>query len=417
MQTLSHDVMNRLQQIGGEGSVVVEGTVNEYADITVNSVPANLFEDPLLSPPGYRYRAPVPVVTGANTITVTATDQDQDVATTQWSINVPASQRTFTYDANGNMLTDSAGRVFTWDAKNRLKSVTVSGTTYEWDYDYRDRRVREFVYASGGSKPTIPAKQFIWHGNDIVQERVGTSATAGTISRNHFFGGFTIGATVSTAAKYQTFTDHLGHVREVVAASGTNPAIGTVLTRYEYSPYQGPTKVYQFPGTNVEATFQTIGRYYHHEPSGLELALYRAYDPELGRWISEDPLEEEGGLNLYGFVEGGPIGSIDRLGLIGSGNGIYLPGISPGLPGNPGWRPSPSRPGKRDCEREYLACAGRGVVVCSTFKALLKPEMKCLGPFADWTENIVTGFAALGYKWACDTQKKDCEDWNKNNGY
>jgi uncharacterized protein RhaS with RHS repeats len=135
----------------------------------------------------------------------------------------------------------------------------------------------------------VAAKQ--WHDNEIVQERTGTSATAGTISRNHYYGGFTIGATVSTAAKYQTFTDHLGHVREVVASSGTNPAIGTVLTRYEYSPYQGPTKVYQFPGTNVEATFQTIRRYYHHEPSGLELALYRAYDAELGRWISEDPIE------------------------------------------------------------------------------------------------------------------------------
>jgi RHS repeat-associated protein len=160
----------------------------------------------------------------------------------------------------------------------------------------------------------IPAKQFVWHDNEIVQERVGTSATAGTIARNHYFGGFTIGATVSTAAKCQTFTDHLGHVREVVAASGTHPAIGTVLTRYEYSPYQGPTKVYQFPSTNVEATVQTIGRYYHHEPSGLELALYRAYDPELGRWISEDPLEEEGGLNLYEFVEGEPVGWLDDLG-------------------------------------------------------------------------------------------------------
>ena len=160
----------------------------------------------------------------------------------------------------------------------------------------------------------IAAKQR--YGNEILEERVGTSATAGTISRNHYYGGFTIGATVSTAAKYQTFTDHLGHVREVVAASGTNPAIGTVLTRYEYSPYQGPTKVYQFPGTNIEATFQTIGRYYHHEASGLELALYRAYDAELGRWISEDPLGEEGGLNLYGFVGNGPTNLIDLLGLV-----------------------------------------------------------------------------------------------------
>jgi RHS repeat-associated protein len=269
------------------------------------------------------FRKPISVTPGSNTVEISAVDEDDPPNTTTqtWSFTVPPPQRTFTYDANGNMLTDSFGRVFTWDGKNRLKTVTVSGTTYEWDYDYRDRRIREFVYASGGSKPTIPAKQFIWHDNDIVQERVGTSATAGTIARNHYFGGFTIGATISTAAKYQTFTDHLGHVREVVAASGTNPAIGTVLTRYEYSPYQGPTKVYQFPGTNVEATFQTIGRYYHHEPSGLELALYRAYDPKLGRWISEDPIEEEGGLNLYGFVGNGPIDGFDEYGLQGGRRG------------------------------------------------------------------------------------------------
>jgi len=29
---------------------------------------------------------------------------------------------------------------------------------------------------------------------------------------------------------------------------------------------------------------------------------YRFYNPELGRWINRDPIEEEGGLNLYGFV-------------------------------------------------------------------------------------------------------------------
>lgn len=52
-----------------------------------------------------------------------------------------------------------------------------------------------------------------------------------------------------------------------------------------------------------------------HERSGLELALYRAYDPELGRWLNEDPLEEEGGLNLYGYVENGPVMGIDPLGL------------------------------------------------------------------------------------------------------
>jgi RHS repeat-associated protein len=42
--------------------------------------------------------------------------------------------------------------------------------------------------------------------------------------------------------------------------------------------------------------------------------LYRYYDPLTGRWPSRDPIEERGGLNLYGFVGNDGIDSIDILG-------------------------------------------------------------------------------------------------------
>jgi RHS repeat-associated protein len=42
---------------------------------------------------------------------------------------------------------------------------------------------------------------------------------------------------------------------------------------------------------------------------------YRYYDPVTGRWPSRDPIEEKGGLNLYGFVGNGVIGYIDYLGM------------------------------------------------------------------------------------------------------
>jgi len=41
---------------------------------------------------------------------------------------------------------------------------------------------------------------------------------------------------------------------------------------------------------------------------------YRYYDPKTGRWPSRDPIEEEGGLNLYGFVGNDGLGKIDVLG-------------------------------------------------------------------------------------------------------
>jgi len=38
------------------------------------------------------------------------------------------------------------------------------------------------------------------------------------------------------------------------------------------------------------------------------------YDPYQGRWMNRDPIEENGGLNLYGFVGNDGIGKIDILG-------------------------------------------------------------------------------------------------------
>ena len=43
---------------------------------------------------------------------------------------------------------------------------------------------------------------------------------------------------------------------------------------------------------------------------------YRFYNPELGRWINRDPIEEDGGLNLYGFVGNDVLGKLDVLGNI-----------------------------------------------------------------------------------------------------
>jgi RHS repeat-associated protein len=52
--------------------------------------------------------------------------------------------------------------------------------------------------------------------------------------------------------------------------------------------------------------------------AGLSLARFRAYDPELGRWLSRDPLkaaELNQGPNLYVYVQNNPVNQVDPLGL------------------------------------------------------------------------------------------------------
>jgi RHS repeat-associated protein len=51
--------------------------------------------------------------------------------------------------------------------------------------------------------------------------------------------------------------------------------------------------------------------------ANLSLTQFRAYDPELGRWLSRDPLknaELKEGPNLYAYVANDPVNLIDPLG-------------------------------------------------------------------------------------------------------
>ncbi len=52
--------------------------------------------------------------------------------------------------------------------------------------------------------------------------------------------------------------------------------------------------------------------------SGLYYYGERYYAPQLGRWIAPDPAGLVDGLNVYGFVQGNPIGFVDKWGLVGS---------------------------------------------------------------------------------------------------
>ena len=63
-----------------------------------------------------------------------------------------------------------------------------------------------------------------------------------------------------------------------------------------------------------ELKFRFSTKYYDEE-TGFYYYGYRYYDPETGRWPSRDPIQERGGVNLYGFVGNDGVNYIDYLGM------------------------------------------------------------------------------------------------------
>lgn len=63
------------------------------------------------------------------------------------------------------------------------------------------------------------------------------------------------------------------------------------------------------------------------------------YNPQSGRWLNRDPIEENGGLNLHNFVQENPITVVDSDGLVSFPRIPILPGFPWPHPLPPGTKP------------------------------------------------------------------------------
>ena len=291
------DTVNNLNQLtsrqGGTGVLPIRGKTDEPATVTVNGQPASTRSD-------NSFEGKVAVTAGDNTVTVAATDVNGNTATNRYNLTVTGSgSKALVYDQNGNLTSDGT-RTFEWDPLNRLTAVNSGTNRSEFTYNGLSQRVT-IVEKDNGA--IISTKNLIWVGSEICEER----DAGNSVAKRCYPQGMQVGST-----NYYYTRDHLGSVRELIDSAGT------VQARYDYDPYGRRTKV----SGSVDADFGFTGHYYH-QPSGLYLALYRAYNADLGRWISRDPIEELGGLNLYGYVGNDTINYIDPDGknpiLIGIG--------------------------------------------------------------------------------------------------
>jgi RHS repeat-associated protein len=201
-----------------------------------------------------------------------------------------AGSKSYTYDANGNMLTGD-GRTLSWDADNRLTSVTKGGVTTSFAYDPRGNRVLKTVPGAGATlyfgklleiNPNGEHVARIMAGNLMVAKRVG-------------------------AANLYYHTDHLGSVRLITDENGN------VVREADYAAF-GET----LTDTNPTADDRGFGGHTTDAESGLVYMNARYYDAALGRFISADSLVPEThnpqALDRYAYAYNNPISNIDPSG-------------------------------------------------------------------------------------------------------
>ena len=107
-------------------------------------------------------------------------------------------------------------------------------------------------------------------------------------------------------AVYVPLYDANGNVMQYVDSSGA------VVASYAYDAFG---RTLAAAGPLADAFPYRFSTKYHDAETGLIYYGYRFYSPSLMRWLSRDPLEEEGGLNLYQFCGNAAVDRFDPYGL------------------------------------------------------------------------------------------------------
>lgn len=227
-------------------------------------------------------------------------------------MNSENPNQTFEHDHDGNMIKGYTpqGYIFraAYDAVNRLVILTYTDdneVVHKKEFVYaadsfirilreyeNDQKVQEIRVLRNGLLPLQDRDQ----NNNIIREYAWGQSAGGGI------GGLL--AMRQNGQEYHYLHDGKGNVSAVVDSAQA------VVASYRYDTFGRPMA----RSGPLEQPFQFSTKRYLAD-TGLNYYGYRFYSPTIGRWINRDPLEEAGGINLYGFVQNNPVNSIDEFGL------------------------------------------------------------------------------------------------------
>jgi len=113
--------------------------------------------------------------------------------------------------------------------------------------------------------------------------------------------------------KEKNLTFHHDHLNSVTAVTGHD---GTTVETASYGPFGAMTSETgpALSGGEVANKLRYTGREFDRE-TGLYYYRARYYDPEIGRFYTEDPLRFRAGINFYAYVNNNPLNARDPSGM------------------------------------------------------------------------------------------------------
>ncbi|CAI8724065.1 RHS repeat-associated core domain-containing protein [Pseudomonas sp. IT-P294] len=218
--------------------------------------------------------------------------------------------RHYDYDAFGNLIRERRGTAqklvtdYRYDCQHRLIGVTTpDGRCSSYRYDAFGRRIAKTV----DGKTT----EFFWQGDHLVAE------SSHEHYRSYVYEPGTFrplamldGKGPRKACPFYYQLDHLGTPQELTDFGGE------IVWSAKYNAYGKVTHLAFGGGEQLEQPLRFQGQYFDAE-SGLHYNRHRYYDPEIGRYLTPDPVKLAGGLNQYQYTPN-PTGWVDPLGLSGS---------------------------------------------------------------------------------------------------
>jgi RHS repeat-associated protein len=234
----------------------------------------------------------------------------------------------YTYDLNGN-LTSGAGRTVTWTAFNMVATIVQGATTMSYAYDSEHARITQSQVTGGTNTTTTYLND---PASGLSSEKVVSGATT-TWTDYLFAAGARVAQRSMVAGGATTLryfiADHLGSIA-VITDGG-----GAVLERLAYDAWgkRRNTNGTDDPaGAITSSTTRGFTDHEHIGAVGLVNMNGRVYDPELGRFLSADPVTESifisQVLNRYSYVGNNPLSHTDP-------RGVGFPKWPPRLPTKP----------------------------------------------------------------------------------